>query len=105
MRITESQLRKVIRKVLQEEEKPGKEKVDTKGTFDIGKFSSVLGVDKDKLASAVRAAKIGKRTPEHNAIFGDVFVKLMKADPKDTTTVMNVLKKISSSEESEGEEK
>ena len=103
MRITESQVRKLIKQVLQEE-KPGKEKADTKGTFDIGKISSVLGVDKDKLTSAVRAAKIGKRTPEHNATFGDVFVKLMKADPKDTTTVMNVLKKISSEKTDEENE-
>lgn len=101
MRITESQLRKVIRKVLQEEEKPGKEKAETKGTLNIGKIASALGIDKDKLSAAVKASKTGKQTPAHNAIFGDVFVKLMKADSKDTTSVMNVLKQVTGSGEEE----
>lgn len=79
--------------------KPGQEKADTQGSLDVKKISTTLDVDPGKFAEAVRAAKSGKRSASHNAILGDVFVKLMEANPNDTVTVMNVLKKVSSKEE------
>jgi hypothetical protein len=72
----------------------GKEKADTKGTLDIKKIAETLGVDAGKFAEAVRAAKTGSRGPGHNAVLGDVFVKLMEASPENTVKVMNVLKKV-----------
>lgn len=72
----------------------GKEKAETKGTLDIKKIAETLGVDSGKFSEAVRAAKTGARTPAHNALLGDVFIKLMEASPSDTIKVMNVLKKV-----------
>lgn len=74
--------------------KPGKEKADVKGSLDVKKIASTLGVDASKLSDAVKAAKSGTRSASHNAILGDVFIKLMEASPNDTVTVMNVLKKV-----------
>jgi hypothetical protein len=105
MKITESDLRKIIVSEIaalrEETEGPpqvGKEKADTKGTLDISSIAKVLQVDPGKLKSAVAAAKAGKRSSGHNAILGDVFVKLMEASPEDTVKVMNMLKKVTSSE-------
>lgn len=75
-------------------EKPGSEKADVKGSLDVKKIATTLGVDPDKLSTAVKAARSGTRTATHNAVLGDVFVKLMEANPNDTVTVMNVLKRV-----------
>ena len=108
MKIDLNTLRKLIREelnVLSEEDmssvstKAGKEQADTKGTLDVKKIATTLGVDAGKFSEAVRAAKSGNRTSAHNAILGDVFVKLMEASPNDTVTVMNVLKKVTGKEE------
>ena len=100
----ESKLRHQIRehvKVLLEDDAstdktstPGSETANTKGTLDIKKIAETLGVDAAKLSSAVKASKSGTRSAAHNAILGDVFVKLMEADPTNTVTVMNALKKV-----------
>jgi hypothetical protein len=106
MKITETHLRKFIQdaiKSLREEAekpvKPGQEQADTKGTLDVKKIANTLGVDPGKFSEAVKAAKAGNRTAAHNALLGDVFVKLMEANPNDTVTVMNVLKKVTGKEE------
>jgi hypothetical protein len=98
MKITESQLRRIIKEelfsVVEAPEKPGKEQAETKGTLDVKTIATTLGVDPAKFNEAVRAAKAGNRTSNHNAILGDVFVKLMEANPNDTVKVMNALKKV-----------
>lgn len=110
MKILETDLRKLIRKELsslKEEseeaaEKPvkaGKEQADTKGTLDVKTIANTLGIDPAKFTEAVRAAKAGNRSSNHNAILGDVFVKLMEANPNDTVKVMNALKKVTGKEE------
>lgn len=104
MKLLESHLRKIIRKeiVSLKEEAPvkaGKEQADTKGTLDVKTIANTLGVDPGKFTEAVRAAKAGNRSSNHNAILGDVFVKLMEASPEDTVKVMNALKKITGKEE------
>ena len=106
MKITESQLRHIIRReieTLHEEVAPpakaGKEQADTKGVLDVKTIAKTLGVDPGKFGEAVRAAKAGNRSSNHNAVLGDVFVKLMEASPEDTVKVMNVLKKVTGKEE------
>lgn len=104
MKLLESHLRKIIRKeiVSLREEAPvkaGKEQADTKGTLDVKTIANTLGVDPGKFSEAVRAAKSGNRSSNHNAVLGDVFVKLMEASPEDTVKVMNVLKKVTGKEE------
>lgn len=106
MKLLESHLRKIIRKeifALREEveapTKTGKEQADTKGTLDVKTIANTLGVDAGKFSEAVRAAKSGNRSSNHNAILGDVFVKLMEATPEDTVKVMNALKKVTGKEE------
>ena len=104
MKLLESHLRKIIRKELVSlrEEAPvkaGKEQADTKGTLDVKTISNTLGVDPGKFSEAVRAAKSGNRSSNHNAVLGDVFVKLMEASPEDTVKVMNALKKVTGKEE------
>jgi hypothetical protein len=105
MKLLESQLRKIIRQELaslneEVNAKPGKEQADTKGTLDVKTIANTLGVDPGKFNEAVKAAKSGNRTSNHNAILGDVFVKLMEASPEDTVKVMNALKKVTGKEES-----
>ena len=78
--------------------KPGSEEANVKGTLDIKKISSVLGVDEAGLKKAITAAKSGSRSASHNATLADVFVKLIEAQPQETVTVMNVLKKVKESE-------
>jgi len=104
MKLLESHLRKIIRKeiVSLREEAPvkaGKEQADTKGTLDVKTIANTLGVDPGKFSEAVRAAKSGNRSSNHNAVLGDVFVKLMEASPEDTVKVMNALKKVTGKEE------
>ncbi len=104
MKLLESHLRKIIRKELVSlrEEAPvkaGKEQADTKGTLDVKTIANTLGVDPGKFSEAVRAAKSGNRSSNHNAVLGDVFVKLMEASPEDTVKVMNALKKVTGKEE------
>lgn len=103
MKIDETTLRRIIRKNLfrineEIDDKPGKEQADVKGSLDVKKIATTLGVDPGNFAAAIKAAKAGNRTPAHNALLGDVFVKLMEANPNDTVTVMNVLKKVTSTE-------
>jgi hypothetical protein len=104
-KITFSRLRRLIKEEVDSlleaptEEKTsgnsvGKEKAETKGTLDIKKIAETLGVDSGKFSEAVRAAKMGSRTPAHNALLSDVFVKLMEASPENTVKVMNALKKV-----------
>jgi hypothetical protein len=106
MKLLESHLRKIIQKelsTLREEAgapvKAGKEQADTKGTLDVKTIAKTLGVDLGKFSEAVRAAKGGNRSAGHNAVLGDVFVKLMEASPEDTVKVMNALKKVTGKEE------
>lgn len=106
MKLLESHLRKIIQKelsALREEAgapvKAGKEQADTKGTLDVKTIANTLGVDPGKFSEAVRAAKSGNRSAGHNAVLGDVFVKLMEASPEDTVKVMNALKKVTGKEE------
>jgi hypothetical protein len=104
MKITETQLRNIIKKELENiaEEAPvkaGKEQADTKGTLDVKTIATTLGVDPGKFNEAIRAAKSGNRSSNHNAILGDVFIKLLEASPNDTVKVMNVLKKVTGKEE------
>lgn len=99
------QIREHVKRLLEDDDaatqdagktsKPGSETANTRGTLDIKKIAETLGVDAAKLSSAVKASKSGTRSAEHNAILGDVFVKLLEADPTDTATVMNALKKVS----------
>lgn len=77
--------------------KPGSEEANVKGTLDIKKISSTLGIDEAGLKKAIAAAKSGSRSTVHNATLADVFVKLMEAQPQETVTVMNVLKKVKES--------
>lgn len=105
MHITETQLRSLIQKEIrslheeaQVPAKPGTEQANTKGTLDVKTIATTLGVDPDKLAGAVKAAKSGSRSSNHNAVLGDVFVKLMEANPEDTVKVMNTLKKVTTKE-------
>jgi len=105
MKLTGSMLRKIIQEEIstlhEEAEAPvkaGKEQADTKGTLDVKTIANTLGVDPGKFTEAVRAAKNGNRSSNHNAILGDVFVKLMEADPADTVKVMNALKKVTGKE-------
>ena len=104
MKILQSNLRKIIRKELESlrEEAPakaGSEQADTKGTLDTKTIATTLGVDPGKFNEAIRAAKSGNRSSNHNAVLGDVFVKLMEASPEDTVKVMNALKKVTGKEE------
>jgi hypothetical protein len=105
MKITETELRNIIKNqilALREAEQPvkaGSEQADTKGTLDVKTIATTLKVDPAKFGEAVRAAKAGNRTASHNAILGDVFVKLMEASPEDTVKVMNTLKKVTGKEE------
>ena len=104
MKITETDLRRLIQEeiVSLREEAPvkaGKEQADTKGTLDVKTIANTLGVDPGKFSEAVRAAKSGNRSSNHNAVLGDVFVKLMEASPEDTVKVMNALKKVTGKEE------
>lgn len=104
MKLLESHLRKIIRKELvsireDAPAKAGSEQADTKGTLDVKTIASTLGIDPGKFSEAVRAAKSGNRSSNHNAVLGDVFVKLMEASPEDTVKVMNVLKKVTGKEE------
>lgn len=100
-------LRKNVRKVLYEEKnKPGTEKVDAKGSLNVKKIADTLGVDAAALSNAVKSSKAGKkRTPAHNAVLGDVFVKLMNASPEDTVKAMNAFKAVSSEKESKTDKK
>jgi hypothetical protein len=100
MKLTINQLRRIIKEEAEEQVKAGKEQAETKGTLDVKTISSTLGVDPGKFAEAVKAAKSGNRSADHNAILGDVFVKLMEANPEDTVKVMNVLKKVTEAEPS-----
>lgn len=74
--------------------KPGSEEANVKGTLDTKKIASTLGVDPVAFQKAVAAAKAGSRSATNNATLADVFVELMEAQPTDTVTVMNVLKKV-----------
>lgn len=106
MKITESQLRKIvseeIKNKLQEQESADKAKVgksgasDAEGTLDVKKIAETLKVDETKLKTAVTNIRKGARNPADNAIFGDVFAALLKAPSADTVAVMNALKKVSS---------
>lgn len=115
MKITESQLRKIvseeIKNKLQEQESADKAKVgksgdkakvgksgasDAEGTLDVKKIAETLKVDETKLKTAVTNIRKGARNPTDNAIFGDVFAALLKAPAADTVAVMNALKKVSS---------
>ena len=104
MRITEKQIRQIIREeILREDEAPptqkaGFEKAEADGTLNVKKIADTLSVDATKLNAAVKAAKTGKRNASHNAVLGDVFVKLMNASPEDTVKAMNVLKAVSAEE-------
>jgi len=105
MKITESQLRKIvseeIKNKLQEQEPTVKGKVgksgasDAEGSLDVKKIAETLKVDESKLKTAVSNIRKGTRNPADNTIFGDVFAALLKASPEDTVKVMNVLKKVS----------
>ena len=106
MRITEAQLRGIIRETILSElgdtvapQKAGSEKAEADGTLNVKKIADTLGVDASKFNAAVKAAKTGKRNATHNAILGDVFVKLMNASPEDTVKAMNVLKTVSAEED------
>ena len=100
MKLTITQLRRIIKEEAEEQVKTGKEQADTKGTLDVKMIATTLGVDPGAFATAVKAAKAGNRSAGHNAILGDVFVKLMEASPEDTVKVMNVLKKVTEAEPS-----
>ena len=99
MKLTIKQLRTIIREEVEQPVKAGKEKADTKGTLDVKTIATTLGIDPGKFAEAVKSAKSGNRSSGHNAILGDVFVKLMEASPEDTVKVMNVLKKVTNDKE------
>lgn len=79
--------------------KPGSEEANVKGTLDVKKIAGVLKVDPVTFQKAVTAAKAGSRSTAHNAILADVFVELMEAQPDDTVTVMNILKKVKGTDE------
>lgn len=96
MRITESQLRTIVKRMIAEGDKSSEEPKKYKGSLDVKKLSTTLGVDYGDLQRAIAAARSGQeRTPAYNKVLADVFVKLMGADPDATTKVMNMLKQVS----------
>ena len=105
MKITEADLRKIIRKQLlslrEEAEQPvkaGKEGSEAEGTLDVKKIADTLGLDASKLKTAVANIRANKRNSNDNAVFGDMIAKLIDASPDDTVKVMTVLKKVSAEE-------
>jgi len=101
MKISESQLRKIIRHQIQnifEEVKPkaGSETSSAEGTIDIKKLSDVLGVDPGKLKTAVGNLRAGKRNSADDKVLGDMVAKLIDASEQDTVKAMSVLKKVES---------
>jgi hypothetical protein len=112
MKITESQLRQIIKKELLKlneaaptdpanaGSKPAKSGTQTatgaEGTLDVNKIAKTLGLDGAKLKTAVTNLRLGKRNSNDNQIFGDMVAKLIDASEQDTIKVMNVLKKVES---------
>ena len=104
----EANLRRNVRKHLRNifeagPAKAGSETANVEGSVDVKKLADTLGADPSKLKTAVSNLQAGKRNSNDNAIFGDIFAKLMQASPEDTVKAMNVLKKVSA--EDGGEEK
>ena len=81
------------------EEKPGQEKAEFKGTLDVKKITSTLGIDNPQdVVSSISAAKKGQRSTKYDKTLADMMIKLLNADPNATVTVMNVLKKVEDKE-------
>lgn len=102
MKISESQLRNLIKSEIQNklnEQTPAKTGKagagEAEGTLDIKKIAETLKIDESKLKTAVANIRKGTRNPTDNGVFGDVFAALLEASPDDTVKVMNVLKKVS----------
>lgn len=101
MKITEAQLRRIIKNELfrlHEAEaapaKPGSQTAAAEGTIDIKKIADTLGVDASKLKTAVTNLRAGKRNSTDDKVFGDMVAKLIDASEQDTVKVMGVLKKV-----------
>jgi len=112
MHVSKNRLRQIIREALMLEAglndgnkssqttKPGSEGAEAaKGTLNVKAIESTLGIAPGLLSTAVSNLRKGKRNSKDNAVFGDVFAKLIEANPDDTVKVMNVLKKVSSGDE------
>jgi len=104
MKITESQLRRIIKSELfrlheadgDKPAKAGTQTAEAEGTINTNKIADLLGVDTSKLKTAVTNLRAGKRNPADDKIFGDVIAKLIEASPDDTVKVMGVFKTIKS---------
>lgn len=102
MKITEAQLRRIIKNELFRlheagDEKPAKAGSQTaaaEGTLDVKKIADTLGVDASKLKTAITNLRAGKRNSNDNQVFGDMIAKLIDASEQDTVKVMGVLKKV-----------
>ena len=105
MKITANRLRKIIVEELrflyeaEAEERPGQEKAEFKGTLDVKKITSTLGIDNPQdVVSSISAAKKGQRSTKYDKTLADMMIKLLNADPNATVTVTNVLKKVEDKE-------
>lgn len=108
MRITESHLRRIIRRQIQnifEENKPktGSATSDVEGSVDTKKLADAIDVDPGKLKTAVTNLRAKKRNTNDDKVFGDVFAKLLDASEQDTVKAMAVLKKVHAEEDAEEE--
>lgn len=92
-----------VKHLLEAGPKTGGATAEVEGSVDIKKMADALGADPGKLKTAVTNLRAGKRNSNDNAVFGDIFAKLLEASPEDTVKAMNVLKKVSA--EDGGEEK
>lgn len=96
MRVTESQLRKILKRMISENtpDPMAAGSGELKGSFDIAATAKILGMDSSQLKTAYSAAQSGKMTPAHNKTLADAFMSLMAAGPEETMKVANMLKKI-----------
>jgi hypothetical protein len=102
MKITEKQLRRIIKEELIIVES------ELKGTLNVKDIASKLGIkDPLPLFSAITKVKSGTDQPldaKSNAALANVFIKLMNASPEETTQVMNILKKVEKKSEENSDE-
>lgn len=102
MKITEFQLRRLIREEIElineldddKPAKPGTETSTAEGSLDVKRIADTLGIDASALKTAVTNIRANKRSTKDDKVFGDMVAKLINASPDDTVKVMNVLKKV-----------
>lgn len=102
MKITEVQLRQIIRSEIflmreagEQPAKTGSQTSDAEGSLDVKKIADTLGVDAAKLKTSITNLRAGKRNSSDDKVFGDMVAKLIDASAEDTVKVMSTLKKVS----------